>query len=193
LNLERYDEAVIAYRKVIELKPLDSAGYYLLGVLLHNNLHTYGEAEVNYKKAIEFDASNFDFYDSLVRLFRYELINKLEDTIPLLEKMIEIRPQDFNSYLAAASIEKQLGRNISPEHLAKVRQFLSDDDFYNKACLESVCNNLDLAFEYLQKAAQKEKFDPAWAWEDPDLQWIRDDPRFVEIVGPKPESENLEN
>jgi hypothetical protein len=42
------------------------------------------------------------------------------------------------------------------------------------------------AFEYLQRAAQKEEFNSTWAWEDPDLQWMRDDPRFVEIVGVKP-------
>lgn len=49
-------------------------------------------------------------------------------------------------------------------------------------------DNLDLAIEHLRKAAQRETFDPNWAWEDPDLQWIRDDPRFVEIVGPKPQA-----
>ncbi|MDL1944787.1 hypothetical protein FBQ99_20875 [Chloroflexi bacterium CFX2] len=70
--------------------------------------------------------------------------------------------------------------------MEKARQYIPEDDFYNRACLESVSDNFDLAFEHLEKAAQKEKFNPAWAWEDPDLQWIRDDPRFVEIVRPKP-------
>jgi hypothetical protein len=27
---------------------------------------------------------------------------------------------------------------------------------------------------------------PAWAWEDPDLEPLRTDPRFVEIVGQRP-------
>jgi hypothetical protein len=71
--------------------------------------------------------------------------------------------------------------------MEKARQFMAEDDFYDRACLESVCDNFELAFECLQKAAQKEKFSRAWAWEDPDLQWIRNDPRFTEIVGPKPE------
>ncbi len=106
--------------------------------------------------------------------------------MPLLEKLIEITPDDFNPYLALASINKQFGKSILAEHLVKARQFLPEDDFYNRACLESVCDNIDLAFEYLEKAAKRERFNPVWAWDDPDLQWIRDDPRFTEIVGAKP-------
>ena len=106
--------------------------------------------------------------------------------MPLLEKLIEISPKDFNPYLALASISKQLGKGILREHVAKVRQFLPEDDWYNRACLESVCDNFDTAFEYLEKAVQLESFDPDWAWDDPDLQWLRDDPRFVKIVGSQP-------
>ena len=69
---------------------------------------------------------------------------------------------------------------------------MPEDDWYNRACLESVCDNFDLAFEYLQRAAKNDELDATWIWEDPDLEWIRNDPRFVEIVGPKPENKNSE-
>jgi tetratricopeptide (TPR) repeat protein len=184
--LERYAEAETIYRKVIELSPSESPAYYLLGVLLHNHLDRFDEAEKFYTNAIKLDPSNVDFYDGLVGLFRFKLDNRLKDTILLLEKMVEINPEDFNSYLAIASISKLLNQDIPDHCIEKVRQFMPEDDWYNRACLESVCDNFDSAFEYLRKAAQREKFDPAWAWEDPDLQWIRNDPRFVEIVGPKP-------
>jgi tetratricopeptide (TPR) repeat protein len=114
------------------------------------------------------------------------LNNRIEETIPLLDKLTEINPEDFNPYLALASINKQLGKGVSNDHTEKARQFLPENDWYNRACLESVCDNFDLAFEYLQRAAQAEGFNPAWAWDDPDLQWLRDDLRFLEIVGPRP-------
>lgn len=82
---------------------------------------------------------------------------------------------------------KTLGKFIELSFVEKARQYIPENDFYNRACLESVCGNFDLAFEYLRKAAQDEKFDTQWAWEDPDLQWIHDDSRFIEIVGPKTE------
>jgi hypothetical protein len=109
------------------------------------------------------------------------------EALDLLGKVIEINQEDFNSYVSIVSIKKALGESIDPSLIEKARQFFSEDDFYNRACLESVCNNFDLAFEHLQRATQKEGFDSAWAWKDPDLQWIRGDPRFVEIVGAKPE------
>jgi hypothetical protein len=40
-----------------------------------------------------------------------------------------------------------------------------------------------VAIEHLRRAAQSEKFDRAYAKRDPDLEWIRDDPRFKEILG----------
>ena len=107
--------------------------------------------------------------------------------MPVLEKLLEIDPENFNSYLGIASIKRTLGESIEPALIEKARQYIPEDDFYNRACLESVGDSFDLAFEYLQRAAQEEGFNSTWAWEDPDLQWLRNDPRFVEIVGIKPE------
>ena len=148
------------------------------------NLKRYEEAEASYRKAIELNPSDATAYNNLIILLR--ITGQTDKALPLLEKMIEIKPEDFNSYLGFASIKKILGESIDPSIVEKARQYIPDDDFYNRACLESVCDNFELAFQYLRKAAQKEKFNPTWAWEDPDLQWIRDDPEFTEIAGPKP-------
>jgi tetratricopeptide (TPR) repeat protein len=191
-DLKRYDEAEAAYRKAIEFNPTYASAYSNLGNTL-NGLKRYDEAEAAYRKAIELNPTDIKAYRSLINLLRFELSNRIEDTLPLYEKRIEINPEDFNSYLAISSINKQLGKNISVDHIEKARQFMPEDDWYNRACLESVGNNFDLAFEHLRKAVQRDGFNPAWAWEDPDLEWIRNDPRFVEIVGPKPENKNSES
>ena len=192
LNLERYTDAEEAYRKALEIIPSLSSANYLLGILLRDHLKQFEESEGLLLKAIEFDSSNTYYYDGLVRLYRFNMKGRLKDVVPLLEKMIELNPENFDPYLAIASICRELGNGILSEPIEKARQFMSEDDFYNRACLESVSDNFDMAFEHLLRAAQKEKFNPAWAWEDPDLQWIRDDPMFVEIVGPKPENKNSE-
>ncbi|MBI5963589.1 MAG: tetratricopeptide repeat protein [Chloroflexi bacterium] len=182
-TLKRYDEAEAAYRKAIEINPAYASAYYNLGVLL-NTLKRYDEAEAAYRKAIEINPAEASAYNNLVILLR--LNNRIEETMPLLEKIIEINPEDFNPYLAIASINKQNGKSVSKEFIEKARQFMPEDDWHNRACLESVCDNFDMAFEYLEKAAQLERFNPNWAWDDPDLQWLRNDPRFVLIVGSKP-------
>jgi len=182
-NLKRTDEAEAAYRKAIELNPSLPEAYSNLGILL-KDLKRFDETEAAYRKAIELDPSEATAYNNLVNLLRLD--HRIEETIPLLEIIIEINPEDFNPYLAIASINKQLGKGVSTDDIKKARQFLPEDDWYNRACLESVCDHFDLAFEYLQRAVQRERFNPAWAWDDPDLQWIRDDPRFTKIVGPRP-------
>jgi tetratricopeptide (TPR) repeat protein len=183
-DLKRYEEAEASYRKAIELNPSYATSYYNLGNLL-KDLKRYEEAEASYRKAIELNPSYATFYNNLMILLR--VTNKERDALTVLEKLIEIDPENFNSYLGIASIKKTLGEAIDSSLIEKARQYIPEDDFYNRACLESVCDNFDLAFEYLRKTAQQEGFGSSWAWEDPDLQWIRDDPRFVEIVGPKPE------
>jgi tetratricopeptide (TPR) repeat protein len=185
LDLKRYEEAETAYRKAIELNPSNANVYSNLAVLLHINLKRYEEAEIMYRRAIELNPSMITFYNNLAILLR--LTDRIEEARPLLEKMIEISPEDFKAYLATASIDKQSGKQISSELITKVRQFVAEDDWYNRACLETMCDNFDLAFEYLQRAAHGEQFNSVWSWEDPDLQWIRDDPRFEKIVGPRPE------
>ncbi|MBI5935988.1 MAG: tetratricopeptide repeat protein, partial [Chloroflexi bacterium] len=184
-NLKRYEEAEASYRKAIELNPSDATAYSNLGLLLHENLKRYEEAEASYRKAIELNPSDATAYSNLGILLR--VIGREREAIPLLEKVIEIAPKDFNPYLGIASISKSIGEPIPDQFVEKARQLIPEDDLYNRACLESVCDNVDLAFEYLMQAVKKEKLNPAWAWQDPDLQWIRDDPRFAEIVGKKPE------
>ena len=182
-DLKRYREAEAVYLTAIDLNPSYDKAYYNLGILLQN-LKRYKEAEAAYRQAIQLNPSLPEAYNNLVILLR--LISQAEDALPLLEKLIEINPEDFNPYLAIASVNKQMGKGLSKFHTDKAHQHMPNDDWYNRACLESLCDNFDLAFEHLEKAAKRESFNPAWAWDDPDLQWIRSDPRFTKIVGPKP-------
>jgi tetratricopeptide (TPR) repeat protein len=199
-NLKHYDEAEAAYCKAIELSeasptgdnPSEAHAYNNLGVLL-KNLKRYDEAETVWLKAIELSEApptgdNPPYarvYQNLIILLR--LRKRDADAFPFLEKLVSLTPDDFNPYLALASIKKVLGQGLLPEYIDKARQLMPEDDWCNRACLESVVGNMDEAFEHLAKAIQENDSNKAWAWEDPDLQWLREDARFVEIVGLKPE------
>ena len=68
----------------------------------------------------------------------------------------------------------------------KALEFNPQDEYslYNLACIKAIAKDADTAFKYLKEAIQN-GFDKDFAWEDPELESLQNDPRFVEIVGRK--------
>lgn len=182
-NENNYEEAIRCYSEAVKL---DSSYFWAYGNLgnIYKNKGDLEKAFFNYKKVLELSPSDDRTYYHLGTLL--QILNRIEDAEANYRKAVEFNPENFRAYAALASISKQLGKEITKENMGKVRKSMPKDDWYNLACLESVSDNFDLAFEYLEKASKREKFSPSWAWQDPDLQWIRDDPRFTKIVGAKP-------
>ncbi len=179
----RAKEADAAFRKAIELNPGYSEAYDALAVLLAKDASRAGEAEAAYRKAIELDPQDVRAHLNLGNLLAKDASRTVEEEA-LYRKAIEIDPQSFVGTLALASVNKKLGRSQeSAKFAAQARGLAKADDWYNLACLESVCGNVDKAIEYLRCAAQASNFDREWAKIDPDFEWIREDPRFRQVVG----------
>jgi tetratricopeptide (TPR) repeat protein len=169
------------YCKVIELNPNDTAAYGNLGNLLRNTGRD-DEAETAYRKAIELNPNNVFSYSNLGYLLRLQ--NREQEAMSLAEHALQFDSKSITLFLNLMALYKKLGRNEeSKQYAAKAREVIKSDDWYNLACLESICGNTDAAIENLQRAAQQDSFSPKWARRDPDFEWIRDDPRFKEIVG----------
>ncbi len=76
--------------------------------------------------------------------------------------------------------------------LKKARSSIKEGDahyWYNVSCMEAILGNTTLALDYLQKAKDANDLKADWAWDDPNLEWIRGNPRFIEIVGTKLENQ----
>ncbi len=181
----RQAEAETAYRKAIELNPDDFAAHNNYGNLLMK-LGRQADAEVAYRQAIKLNPMEALNYVGIVALIRLQYRER--EAIPFLEKLVKLVPQNLNPIVTLASIHKQLGNYTeSVEYSTAARALIPTDDWYDLARLEAICGNADAALAHLRRAAQQVDFDRAWAWKDPDLEWIRNDPRFREIVGEPPE------
>ncbi|MGB8647314.1 MAG: tetratricopeptide repeat protein [Anaerolineae bacterium] len=181
-DASRGAEAEAAYREAIRLQPDYATAYYNLGWLLAKDASRGAEAEAAYREAIRLKADDPSNYIGVVLLLRMQARER--EAIPLLEKRAALDPQNLNPFLALASVHKKLGHQAeSIEYAEKARRLIKPDDWYNLACLESVCGDVEKAFEYLRRALEQEETDRALAWKDPDFEWIRGDPRFEEIVG----------
>jgi tetratricopeptide (TPR) repeat protein len=178
----RVREAEAEYRAAMALDPKDAGAHYNLGLLLADDATRVRDAEAEYRAAIELDPENANRYISLALLFREQ--GRESEAIPLLEKRAQLDPGNLNPFLALASIHKKLGHaEESAKFAAQARALIKSDDWYNLACLESVCGNVDAAVAHLRRAAQSEKFNRDRVKRDPDFEWIREDARFKEIVG----------
>jgi tetratricopeptide (TPR) repeat protein len=147
-----------------------------------------------YERAIALNPNHFKATNNLSDIFRK--MGNLNKALSIKNQALEIAPSELIINLGIASIQKALGDEEEVKiFIGKSRNLVkegAENYWYNLACIEALDENNDLALQYLQKSATENLLDKSWAWEDPDLRWIRDDPRFVEIVGPKPEDRNSE-
>lgn len=141
----------------------------------------YEKADKLYRKAIALDPNNPDRYSGLINLLRGQ--NREAEALPLLDQWVGLDPNNFRALLARASVQKKLGQAAeSRQAVAQARPLIAADDWYNLACLESIAGDVERALDDLRRATQKPDFDRAWARQAPDLEWVRADPRFNQIV-----------
>ena len=178
---KRYAEAETALRKSIELDPDNSFAYNNLGNVLRD-LNRHEEAETAYRKSIELDPGYVHPYNNLCTLLR--LWGKEEEALRWAEEAHRLDAKSISHFLNLVAIQKNLGDATKANQYAEqAREVVRPDDWYNLACLEAICGNTDAAIEHLRRAAEQPTFECEWAAEDPDLESLRDDPRFKEIVG----------
>ena len=68
-------------------------------------------------------------------------------------------------------------------HIEKARalQFEGESD-YNRACLEAICGNTDIALELLEVALQSKQTYISWVQKDPDFDNLRGERRFQDLL-----------
>ncbi len=184
-DLKRTDEAEAAYRKAIQLKPDYATAFNNLGVLLRD-LKRLEEAEAAYRKAIELKPEDATAYSNLGVLLSD--LKRYEEAEVVYHKAIELAPDYATAYLNLGIVFSVLKRyDESETNYRKAIEINPSyaSPYYGLACLESISGNKESTLKYL-KLSMERGYDPIWAWEDPDLQWIRNDPRFEKIVGEKP-------
>jgi tetratricopeptide (TPR) repeat protein len=109
---KKYDEAIVAAKRAIEINPSNSASYAVLG-LIYQEQKNYKEAEENFKKAIALDPKFKPYYLQLANLYyEKEAYNEATNT---LTKALEINPSDIeanylliNTYMAMRQFDKAI-------------------------------------------------------------------------------------
>ncbi len=106
-----------------------------------------------------------------------------DKAIQALQDVIALNPNYVLAHCALAAYYRRLGKEAeAQEHIAIARPSMEYEKEYNRACFESISGNTDLAFALLETALEKEQIQTAMLRSDPDLDFIRSDPRFVALL-----------
>ena len=187
-----YAEAARAGQKSVDLDPDNFLAYWIVG-RIHYNAGNFARAEELLNKALRIEPSFYSTYNDL------ELIYNATDREPLVEdmrsKLLELLPthllkfpDDSRARLFYSARLAKRGRIAEAKKEAEQAMLTSTDDplmLYNVACVFAQLGDTTLAVESLRGAitAGHENFD--WIKRDSDLDPIRNDPEYIELMKDK--------
>jgi len=180
LRLGRLNEAEDTCHKVIADNPNDAVAYYHMG-LLRQIQDRLPEAEEAYRKAIAINPTYAEAHNNLGALLR--CTNRSSEAMQYIQKAYNLDAQHA-TLLNLAETYRQLGKEAEANELTnEARIRIPVEDWYNRACLEAICGNIEIALVNLQHAVgNKGLYYQQWVKVDPNLAALRKDARFWELI-----------
>ncbi|HXH70043.1 MAG TPA: tetratricopeptide repeat protein [Pyrinomonadaceae bacterium] len=178
----RFEEAEECFQKVIELNPKYSSAYNGLGNLFSKDKSRLAEAEKMLLKAISLSPTTGCFFNNLGMLYSEQ--NNNTQAFGYITKGIALDTECPNHLPSLAHVYKKLDKNLEMQKtIDEAKNIIKKDDWYHLAMLESIQENKDEALKYLAKAIEADPSSGFGAKFDIQFDWIRDDPRFQELIG----------
>ena len=189
LHKKSINEAITATQKAIELDPNSFISHWILGRIYHTTDRDR-EAIDLFKKVVEL---NPDFYTAYSDLqIAYERLGEKEKVEEALKAALEVyprylsqHPDDARGHMFFASSLVQNGKNEEGMAEAAKALELSPGDpvmMYNAACFYAVLGEKRLALEWLKNSIASGNENYEWLKRDSDLDTIRGEPEYAELV-----------
>jgi adenylate cyclase len=186
------EDAITATLKAIELDPENYVAYWILGRIYHTTDRT-NEAIQQFKKTISLNPDFYNAYNDLI--MTYERINDqanakktLEDSLVIIDAYLVKNPDDARAHMYQAIHLAAINRNDEAIIEGKKALELNPGDslmMYNAACLYARLGNNKLAVTTLKNAIAAGQEDFEWIKRDSDLESIRNEPEYMELMKDK--------
>ena len=178
--LNSRENDISACLRVTEINPANDRAWDALGSK-YDAAGLYSEAIAAYEQAISLCPQKEVYYYHLGIAFGYQM--RYDKAVQALEKVLELDPKFMLAHCALAGYYRKLGKEAEAmEHVAVARPSMETETEYNQACFESISGEADRALELLATAFEKQQIQPSMVQNDPDLDFIRTDPRFEALL-----------
>jgi tetratricopeptide (TPR) repeat protein len=179
-DLEEILAKVNIYENITRVNPTSDRGWDTLGKL-YKALGRYKDAISAYQKAIEVAPDKEVYYYYLGLLFSVEQQN--EEAIQAFQFVLRKNPDYVLAHSALAGVYHRMGlENKANHHISIALPKMNNESTYNRACFYVICGDHDLAFEFLRLALKNNETTIDWIKSDPDLDPIRTDQRYLELI-----------
>jgi tetratricopeptide (TPR) repeat protein len=185
----RYDDAEKEFLKAIEMAPKVFEAYYYYARSCRAEGRLEKAAEMFMKSS---DIRPEDYQAPILAADTLRGLERPDDVIlwfrrgiAAAEKHIEHHPQEARAWYLGAHAHHGLGnREKAIEWNERAMQMAPRDPatLYNSGCLFCLTGQLDKCFECFQLAVEHGFAHLSWLESDPDLEPIRSDPRFADLV-----------
>ncbi|HZK75784.1 MAG TPA: TIR domain-containing protein [Candidatus Kapabacteria bacterium] len=188
----RFDEAAASSKKAIELDPDDFIAVWTLGRIYFSH-GDFADALPLFRKVIELKPGFYAAYNDLK--LTYRALGKESEAGEMLQKLLEIlpnyllqSPDDARARMFYAHSLAESGNALDAKGEGAAAIELSPGDalmMYNACCLYAQLGEIQLAVKTLKDAiaAGHEEFE--WIKRDSDLDAIRNDPEYIELMKDK--------
>jgi serine/threonine protein kinase/Tfp pilus assembly protein PilF len=186
---KRYDEAETEFETSIRLDSKLFEAYFFYGrsCILQGKLT---KAEELFRKASEVKPDDYQavrymalVYDGTGRTAEAQAAHVR--TLKMAEKHLELHPDDARALYMGAQSLSQIGERARSVDWARRALAIDPEDcgvLYNVACCFSMLGEKDQALDCLEKAMTHASWYKSWALHDPDLNNLRDLPRYISIM-----------
>ncbi len=186
---EDYEGASRHFARAVELNPKLFEAYYFHARASASENKLEKAAQL-YEKAIEVRPEDYQARLLLPQVYRgmgrdEDAVKANQRGIEAARKHLELNPGDARALSLGASALVETGQKEEGLEWAVRAVTIAPHEtmlMYNVACLYSLAGEPDRAFDYLERAIQAGHAHRAWIESDSDLDPIRDDPRFQEIL-----------
>ncbi len=174
----RFDEALNAIQTAIALQPIHR-NQEAHGLALFYS-RRYGEAEAQFKQLLESSPDNVSIHANLTKILEKQ--GKESDAFESFIKKLHASKSDTETIDRFKSVYKRSGwRGVTVERIKSMEKE-ARPDYFQLACLYAKVGDKDRALEYLEKAYQERNHSMPTVQIEPQLDEVRKDPRYMDLI-----------